>query len=82
VPAATPHAAEVRTRLQKGIRNPKIYTNGTIRYGMLTSTCDPSKIFEDLGDDKWKEAMQEEYNAVIQNKTWHLVPPCSNKKHH
>ena len=31
---------EARTRLQKGIRNPKTYTDGTIRYGMLSSTGD------------------------------------------
>jgi hypothetical protein len=24
--------------------------------------------------------MQEEYNALMQNKTWHLVPPNSTKK--
>ncbi|XP_071680405.1 uncharacterized protein [Lolium perenne] len=30
--------AEPRTRLQKGIRNPKKYTDGTVRYGMLSST--------------------------------------------
>jgi hypothetical protein len=79
VPPAAPHAPEGRTRLQKGIRNPKIYTDGTIRYGMLTSTGEPSKITEALGDDKWKEAMQQEYDALIQNKTWHLVPPRSDK---
>ena len=28
----------------------------------------------------WKKAMPEEYDALIQNKTWHLVPPSSTKK--
>jgi hypothetical protein len=23
--------------------------------------------------------MQKEYNALVENKTWHLVPPSSNK---
>jgi hypothetical protein len=27
-----------KTRLQSGIRNPKVYNNGTIRYGCFTST--------------------------------------------
>jgi len=27
-----------RTRLQQGIRKPKLYTDGTIRYGLFTST--------------------------------------------
>jgi hypothetical protein len=24
---------------------------------------------------EWKTAMDDEYNALIRNKTWHLVPP-------
>jgi histone deacetylase 1/2 len=74
-----PPAAEPRTRLQKGIRNPKIYTDGTVRYGMLTSTGEPRTTSEALHDDKWRHAMQEEYDALLQNKTWHLVPPTPNK---
>jgi hypothetical protein len=46
---------------------------------MLTSIGEPSKLSEALGDEKRIGAMQEEYNALIQNKTWHLVPPTSTK---
>jgi hypothetical protein len=46
---------------------------------MLTSTGEPSNISEALGDHKWQQAMQEEYNALLQNKTWHLVPPSPDK---
>jgi hypothetical protein len=76
-PAASP--PRVRTRLQKGIRNPKKYTDGTVRYGMLGSTGEPNKLSEALDDPKWRQAMEEEYNALLENKTWHLVPPSSNK---
>jgi histone deacetylase 1/2 len=69
----------VRTRLQKGIRHPKQYTDGTIRYGMLSSTGEPLNLTEALSDSKWRQAMEEEYNALIENKTWHLVPPSKNK---
>jgi hypothetical protein len=31
----------IRTRLQKGIRNPKKYTDDTVRYGILSSTGEP-----------------------------------------
>jgi hypothetical protein len=31
----------VCTRLQKGIHHPKKYTDGTVRYGMLSSTGEP-----------------------------------------
>jgi hypothetical protein len=28
-----------------------------------------------LEDNGWKEAMDMEYNALMKNNTWHLVPP-------
>jgi histone deacetylase 1/2 len=74
-----PSPPRVRTRLQKGIQNLKQYTDGTIRYGMLSSTGEPHTLSEALSDSNWRKAMEEEYNALIQNKTWHLVPPISNK---
>jgi hypothetical protein len=69
----------IRTRLQRGIRNPKKYTDGTIRYGMLSSTGKPCTLMEALDDENWCKAMNEEYQALMENKTWHLVPPSSNK---
>jgi histone deacetylase 1/2 len=71
---------EARTRLQKGIRNPKKYTEGTVRYGMLASSIgEPCSLSDALGDQNWRKAMQEEYKALMENKTWHLVPPSNNK---
>jgi hypothetical protein len=46
---------------------------------MFTSTGEPSKLSEALEDDRWCKAMQKEYDVLIQNKTWHLVPPNSTK---
>jgi hypothetical protein len=69
----------IRTRLQRGIRNPKKYTDGTVRYGMLSSTGEPCTLMEALDDENWCKAMNEEYQALMENKTWHLVPPSSNK---
>jgi len=63
------------TRLQHGIRQPKIRTDGTIRYGCFTSTGEPQNLEEALNDEKWKAAMDNEYHALMENKTWHLVPP-------
>jgi hypothetical protein len=76
---AIPSPLGVRTRLQKGIRNPKQYTNGTVRYGMISATGEPHTLSEALSDKNWRRTMEEEYNALIQNKTWHLVPPSNNK---
>jgi len=62
-------------RLQRGIRKQKVYTNGTIRYGLLTSTGEPSGLDEALANKNWKEAMNSGYAALMRNQTWHLVPP-------
>lgn len=42
---------------------------------MFSSTGEPQTVEEALGDKNWKEAMDVEYNALMKNKTWHLVPP-------
>jgi histone deacetylase 1/2 len=89
VPAATPTSPPAsptpeppapllerpRTRLQGGIRKPKVYTDGTVRYGLLTSSGEPCSIEEALASKEWKAAMDAEYDALMKNKTWHLVPP-------
>jgi histone deacetylase 1/2 len=64
-----------RTRLQSGIRKDKVYTDGTVRYSLFSSTGEPYTVEEALSDSHWKAAMQTEYDALIKNKTWHLVPP-------
>jgi histone deacetylase 1/2 len=74
-----PSPPGVRTRLQKGVHHPKQYTNGTIRYGMLSSVGETYTPTEALSDSNWRQVMEDEYNALIENKTWHLVPQSSNK---
>lgn len=64
-----------RTRLQGGIRKPKVYTDGHIRYANFTSSGEPQCVDEVLGTKHWKEAMDVEFDALMKNKTWHLVPP-------
>ncbi|KAK1698168.1 hypothetical protein QYE76_014865 [Lolium multiflorum] len=75
----TPALRTIRTRLQQGIRKPRQYTDGTIRYGLLTVAGEPTDLREALQDVQWKKAMDDEYTALMDNKTWHLVPPSSNK---
>jgi hypothetical protein len=67
------------TRAQKGIHQPKVYTDGTIRYSFLTTIGEPTSVNEALGDRNWKVAMDQEYDALMQNSTWHLVPPMKVK---
>jgi hypothetical protein len=46
---------------------------------MFSSTGEPSTLEEAKSDSHWHQAMHEEYDALIENKTWHLVPPSSNR---
>ena len=75
------------TRSQNGIVKPQIRTNGTVRYdklkprsGGLATIGEPSNLQEALNGKKWTMAMNDEYDALIKNKTWHLVLPTKNKK--
>jgi histone deacetylase 1/2 len=70
-----PEALRPHTRSQSGISKPKIFTDGIIRYANYSSTGEPDTVHEALGDPKWYKVMEEEYSALIRNKTWHLVPP-------
>jgi histone deacetylase 1/2 len=47
---------------------------------MLSSTGEPCTLIEALGDSNWRKAMEEEYDALMINKTWHLVPPKLEEK--
>jgi histone deacetylase 1/2 len=83
-PAPVSSPVRLRTRLQSGIVKPKEYTDGTVRYdrvkyGNFCSTGEPSSTTEALADTRWKEAMDEEYSALMKNKTWRLVPSPQGK---
>lgn len=56
------------TRLQSGIHKPKVYTDPIVRSGRFTSFEEPRNVNEALGDQKWKDAMDLEYNAMLKNK--------------
>ncbi|KAK1605844.1 hypothetical protein QYE76_029517 [Lolium multiflorum] len=43
-------------------------------YDHRGGTGESSSTTEALADTRWKEAMDEEYSALMQNRTWHLVP--------
>jgi hypothetical protein len=56
-----------RTRLQDG-------TVPRIRYCCLTNTGEPEGLSEALADKNWRPAMNAEFDALVKNNTWHLVP--------
>jgi transposase InsO family protein len=72
------------TRLQKGIVKPKVYTDGTVRWGMNVSQAsqaseEPTSVEQALKDKNWSAAMDAEYRALVHNKTWRLVPRPKGK---
>lgn len=67
------------TRLQSEIVKPKKFTDGTIRYSNFSAIGEPQCLQEALNDPKWKQAMQNEYDALLKNQTWHLVEEGKGK---
>jgi hypothetical protein len=63
------------TRLQHGISKPKIYTDETVRYGLFSTTGEPQHYSEAMQDERWKKAMDIDFDALLKNDTWCLVPP-------
>ncbi|KAJ0984268.1 hypothetical protein J5N97_002624 [Dioscorea zingiberensis] len=69
----------MQTRLKDNIRKPKVFSDGTVycptqRHALL-STTEPENHTEALQDSCWKQAMEAEFKALMQNQTWSLVPP-------
>jgi hypothetical protein len=60
-----------QTRLQDGIRKPKHYIDGTIRYAYSASSGEPYNLQEALSTLHWKLVMADEYNALLQIKLGH-----------
>jgi hypothetical protein len=67
--AVVPSNAPPKTRLQGGIRKPKIYNDGTVRYAYLSTSGEPYNLQEALSTPHWKAVMHEEYDALMKNKT-------------
>jgi histone deacetylase 1/2 len=63
------------TRASRGIAKPKEYKDGTVRWCLSTSTEEPASLDDALTNTNWKEAMDVEYDALMENQTWELVPP-------
>jgi hypothetical protein len=63
-------ASPASTRAQAGIHKPKVYTDGTIMYGLSDVSAEPRSIDEAMADTNWKNAMDVEYSALMKNKTW------------
>ena len=64
----------MRTRSKVGIYKPRVLLPIDL------STIEPTVVQEAFQSPLWKTTMQEEYDALITNGKWSLVPQPSNKK--
>jgi hypothetical protein len=74
----------VKTRSHHQISKPKTYTNGTIRYpipkALLAETTsdpvltEPTCYTSACKSPHWRQAMNLEFDALLKNQTWTLVP--------
>ena len=70
-------ARTITTRNMHGISKPKRQLNLSVLANDLSPSPIPKNPKLALSDLHWKSAMQEEFDALIKNKTWDLVPrPC------
>ncbi|TXG50914.1 hypothetical protein EZV62_023438 [Acer yangbiense] len=61
------------TRSKTGSLRPKVYS-ALCQSPCLSPNLEPTNVKAALADPKWKQAMVEEYNALMRNNTWSLVP--------
>ena len=51
-----------------------------LMHSYMMHGSDPQTYAEANGHPEWEAAMDEEYNSLIENQTWDLVPLPSNRK--
>ncbi|KAL5855596.1 hypothetical protein ACOSQ4_005398 [Xanthoceras sorbifolium] len=64
----------MQTKLKTGAIKPKAYNS----VHTASSLLEPKSVQAALGDAKWSKAMFEKYTALMQNKTWSLVPSSND----
>ena len=77
VPVSRPH-----TRSRSGIFKPKERKDGTVAWlaaclaaAVADPSSEPRSYQAALRIPHWREAMEQEFHALLRNKTWTLVPP-------
>ncbi|KAL5827945.1 hypothetical protein ACOSQ3_019790 [Xanthoceras sorbifolium] len=66
------------TQSKNGIFKPNAYTSTWHLPAVFLAETAPRTVKEALSSPYWKLAMQDEYSALIRNKTWSLVPGTSS----
>jgi hypothetical protein len=49
------------------------------KYAFITNIDEPMLVDEAIANNNWKAAMDLEFDPLMKNKTWHLVPPMKGR---
>jgi histone deacetylase 1/2 len=53
---------------------------GNLKPKILLAHCEPTTVKQALADSQWLKAMQAEYDALMKNQTWSLVPLPAHRR--
>jgi hypothetical protein len=62
------------THLKHNIRQPKVRTNGMVTYSAIKTSSESTLYTTAMKDPLWHQAMNDEFQALLKNNTWHLIP--------
>ncbi|KAL2466168.1 cysteine-rich RLK (RECEPTOR-like protein kinase) 8 [Abeliophyllum distichum] len=68
------------TRGKAGVFKPKVYAGQAAEYIEKSGESEPLSVEEAMSNIKWKNAMKDEFDALVKNKTWKLVSHSPNMK--
>jgi hypothetical protein len=74
-PECHPDTHPYGTRLKHNIRIPKKRTDDTVAWSVVKSPTEPTNYRIAMENPFWRQAMNDEFQALLKNKTWHLIPP-------
>ena len=64
----------LQTRSKSGIHQPRLHPS------LFLAHCQPKTVKQALADPQWFAAMKQEYEVLLNNKTWDLVPLPKDKQ--
>jgi hypothetical protein len=75
-PSSTAPVHPYGTLLRNNIRKFKVHTDGTVTYSAIKTSSEPTSYTTTMIDPLWRQAMNDESQSLLKNKTWHLVSSC------